>query len=147
MKKIIMTILATLLLSVVLVGCGNSEETDLNKALGAKEMTVTPTKVTREKAATDRKRILKIEVKVKNNTEKPIGIGAGNFALKDADGKEYDIYGMKTDSLGQEVAAGKTITGNIYFEIPASLEKGWMNYAFQMDQEPVAEWLLSFPGK
>ncbi|EUJ18727.1 hypothetical protein PGRAN_15367 [Listeria grandensis FSL F6-0971] len=146
MKKIIKIILVALLMSIALTGC-NKEESDLNKALGTKEMTVTPTKITREKAASDRKSIVKVEVKVENNTTKAIGIGAGNFTLKDEDNKVYEIYGMKADSLGQEVKAKEETTGYIYFEIPASLEKAWMSYTFQLGQEPVAEWLLPFPSK
>ncbi|AQY51822.1 lipoprotein [Listeria weihenstephanensis FSL R9-0317] len=148
MKKTIMAILVTLLIVTTLVGCnGKKEDTDLNKALGNKEVTVTPTKVTREKATSDRKEILKVVVKVKNNAKKPMGIGAGNFTLKDDNGKNYEMYGLKTDSLGQELAAGGTVSGNVYFEIPADLEKGWMDYAVSIGQEPAAEWLLSFPEK
>ncbi|MBC2170636.1 DUF4352 domain-containing protein [Listeria booriae] len=145
MKKILITLFATLLITTTLAGCGNTESSDLNKALGTKAITVTPTKVTREKAASDRKVILKVQVKVKNNSKNSMGIGSGNFQLKDDNGKAYDIYGMKSDNLGQEVMPGESIKGNIYFEIPADLEKGWMNYSVYLDQEPAAEWLLVFP--
>lgn len=145
MKKIFLTLFATLLVAVSLTGCGNNTNSDLNKALGTKAITITPTKVTREKAVSDRKAILQVQVKVKNNTKKAVGIGAGNFQLKDDDGHAYEMYGMKSDSLGQEVKPGDTVKGNIYFEVPASLTKGWMNYAVSLGQEPVAEWLLVFP--
>ncbi|MBC1212070.1 DUF4352 domain-containing protein [Listeria booriae] len=148
MKKTLIAIFASLVLITALAGCGTKQDdTDLNKALGNKEITVTPTKVTREKATSDRKAILKVVVQVKNNSKKAIGIGAGNFNLKDDDGKNYDNYGLKADSLGQELEAGKTVTGNIYYEIPADLEKGWMDYAASLGQEPAAEWLLAFPKK
>ncbi|MBC1332629.1 DUF4352 domain-containing protein [Listeria booriae] len=146
MKKILTAISIATLLGLALAGCGK-EDTDINKALGSEEMTVTPTKVTREKAATDRKNILKIAVKVKNNSKTEIGIGAGNFRIKDDNRKVYDSYGMKKDSLGQVVAPGETITGNIYFEVPAILEKVWLEYDVSMDREPAAEWLLAFPTK
>lgn len=146
MKKILTAISVAVLLTLTLAACGK-EDTDINKALGSEEMTVTPTKITREKAATDRKTILKITVKVKNNAKTEIGIGAGNFRIKDDNRKVYDSYGMKEDSLGQVVAPGETITGNIYFETPAILEKGWLEYDVSMDREPAAEWLLAFPTK
>ncbi|MBC1797588.1 DUF4352 domain-containing protein [Listeria booriae] len=146
MKKILTAISIATLLGLALAGCGK-EDTDINKALGSEEMTVTPTKITREKAATDRKNILKIAVKVKNNSKTEIGIGAGNFRIKDDNRKVYDSYGMKKDSLGQVVAPGETITGNIYFEVPAILEKVWLEYDVSMDREPAAEWLLAFPTK
>ncbi|MBC2100059.1 DUF4352 domain-containing protein [Listeria booriae] len=146
MKKILTAISIAALFGLALAGCGK-EDTDINKALGSEEMTVTPTKVTREKAATDRKNILKIAVKVKNNSKTEIGIGAGNFRIKDDNRKVYDSYGMKKDSLGQVVAPGETITGNIYFEVPAILEKVWLEYDVSMDREPAAEWLLAFPTK
>ncbi|WP_171002403.1 DUF4352 domain-containing protein [Listeria newyorkensis] len=146
MKKILTAISVAVLLTLILAACGK-EDTDLNKALGSEEMTVTPAKITREKAATDRKTILKITVKVKNNSKTEIGIGAGNFRIKDDNRKVYDSYGMKEDSLGQVVAPGETITGNIYFETPAILEKGWLEYDVSMDREPAAEWLLAFPTK
>ncbi|MBC2178379.1 DUF4352 domain-containing protein [Listeria booriae] len=147
MKKKITLLCTTILLSISLVACSKSEETDLNQALGSKEITVTPTQITREKTASNRKNILKVEVKVKNNTAKSVGIGAGNFTLKDDNDRNYEIYGMKEDSLGQEVEANQTINGNIYFEIPKELEKGWLSYTFQINQEPSAEWLLAFPNK
>ncbi|MBC2265012.1 DUF4352 domain-containing protein [Listeria booriae] len=146
MKKILTAISIAALFGLALAGCGK-EDTDINKALGSEEMTVTPTKITREKAATDRKNILKIAVKVKNNSKTEIGIGAGNFRIKDDNRKVYDSYGMKKDSLGQVVAPGETITGNIYFEVLAILEKVWLEYDVSMDREPAAEWLLAFPTK
>ncbi|MBC2161873.1 DUF4352 domain-containing protein [Listeria booriae] len=149
MKKIIIALLTTVLITTTLTACGgsNTQDTDLNKALGTKEITVTPTKVTREKAISDRKTVLKIEVTVKNNDKKAIGIGAGNFNLKDDDGKVYDNYGLKSDSLGQELEAGKAVTGNIYFEIPEDLDKGWLDYSVSLGQNPASEWLIAFPKK
>ncbi|MBC2390338.1 DUF4352 domain-containing protein [Listeria booriae] len=145
MKKILMAILATLLITTTLAGCGNSESSDLNKSFGTKAITITPTDVTREKAASDRKIILRVKVKVKNHSKKAMGIGAGNFQLKDDNGKTYDIYGMKSNSLGQEIMPGESIKGNVYFEVPADLERGWVDYSVFLNEEPAAEWLLTFP--
>ncbi|AQY51833.1 hypothetical protein PWEIH_03376 [Listeria weihenstephanensis FSL R9-0317] len=147
MNKLVALISVIVIASMIaLGGCGKaSASSDINRELGTKDLKIKPIKITREKAVSDRKVILKVEVAVKNKSKAAQGIGAGNFSLKDPNHTNYRMYGMKEDSLGHTIAPGQEMNGNIYFEIPVDLEEGWMSYTPEPGHDKAAEWLIVFP--
>lgn len=58
---------------------------------------------------------VRVQFKVKNNTQQTTGIGAGNFHIR-VGKKDYQM--TSGDNFGQEIAKGKTITGKGYYKIP-----------------------------
>ncbi|WP_430534775.1 DUF4352 domain-containing protein [Listeria rocourtiae] len=68
---------------------------------------------------------IRVQFKVKNNTNQTTGIGAGNFHIK-VGKKDYQM--TSGDNFGQEIAKDEVITGNGYYKIPKEQKETLLIY-------------------
>ncbi|MBA3927928.1 DUF4352 domain-containing protein [Listeria rustica] len=94
------------------------------------------------------KNIVQITMSFKNETDSKYGIGGNDFIFKSGD----KTYQVKTDAnnIGTEIAADKTVSGAINFELPKDVKSGEFSYqpvTFGKDKPKVlATWKISIPN-
>lgn len=137
MKKIIFLtfIAATTFIS---VGCSNTTKDlgDLNETRKIENLSITPKKITSEPAK-GKNNSVTISFSVQNNGSEMIGVGAGDFYIKDSKGKEISIDGTQ-GNFGQEIQAKESIDGKAYFIVPNSSSK--ITVIYKPNQNVEAEW-------
>lgn len=69
------------------------------------------------------KKIAKLNMKFKNDSDSVFGIGGGDFVLKN-EKKTYQVD-PASNNIGTEIQKGKTASGALYFEIPKEKQKEW----------------------
>ncbi|WP_163655323.1 DUF4352 domain-containing protein [Listeria sp. PSOL-1] len=153
MKKF--PLLFMLLAAIMLVtACGQNEkadkkttETNHTKSVNGVEMKVEKLKLTEDGAT--KNHLLQIAMKFKNNNKTNFGIGAGDFKLKDADGKELKLK-TEAPNFGDEIKSDKELTGNAYFIVPKTIKTAKLIYqpvttVKSKKKETEVSWNLTLP--
>lgn len=79
-----------------------------------------------------------VTMDIKNNSATTQDIGSIDFSLKAGD-KTYDID-PDSNAFGQPVKAGTTLSGDVTFVVPESVEQGTLQY--KPAKESLAEWKI-----
>ncbi|RDX00847.1 DUF4352 domain-containing protein [Listeria kieliensis] len=92
------------------------------------------------------KRIAKLNMSFKNDSDSSFGIGGGDFVLKN-EKKTYQVD-PASNNIGTEIQKGKTASGALYFEIPKVTQKEWTLEYKPVDpnkkqKEVLASWKIS----
>ncbi|KGL39095.1 hypothetical protein BMT55_00905 [Listeria newyorkensis] len=147
----------TILTATTLVACGNpdtstdktpkTEETAKDKVSTTKtvdniDMKIANLKLT--ESGDGKQDILQIEMNIQNNSTTPFAIGGGDFKLKTAKDKTIKVD-PQASNFGDEIAAGKTLTGKAYFNLPKDTEKATLVY--QPKDKAEAQWEVTIPEK
>lgn len=143
MKKIIISILAVALL--LTTGCSiKKNQGDLGEKRVANTFEITPKKIS-SSALEGENQLITIDIEITNNDKGPLGIGAGDFFIRDEKGKETNIYGQR-ENFGEELGKGKTLTGKAYFKV--STDYSTFSLIYQPYQTIDAQWdNLQVPSK
>ncbi|MBC1273816.1 DUF4352 domain-containing protein [Listeria booriae] len=118
----------SLVLAVTVIGCGTPKANDVGKTRTANNLEITVQEIELKDANQNDKQIAKIEFSVKNVGKEESGAGAGDFIIETRDGKKHQVYGMNENNFGDAIAAGKTLTGAGYYEIPANQKSFTIHY-------------------
>lgn len=120
------------------IGCGNKMKDvgDLGETRKVGSLSITPKKVSSEPGSGENK-ILAISFSVKNEGGEVLGIGAGDFYIKDSKGKEHSIDGKQVN-FGQDIKEKETIKGKAYFIVPDTYST--ITLIYKPDKVVEAEW-------
>lgn len=117
MKKVIISILAISVLFIA--GCSTKAyKGDLNEKRTANTFEITPKELLSSPLGGDNQ-LVTIEIEVTNKDKGPLGIGAGDFFIRDEKGNKTKIYGQR-ENFGEVIEKGKSIKGKAYFKVPNS---------------------------
>lgn len=135
-KKIVFTLIVCMCLSFVLGACGNvktekkiaKKETDtkvikpnkkqsyhLNQEIDFLGLHVTFVKTTMVQDEKGKKDVLKVDMKVKNNSTAKRSFTSINMKITDKDHKKLRIY--PGENIGEKIKPSKTVTGSAYFRV------------------------------
>ncbi|MBC2149684.1 DUF4352 domain-containing protein [Listeria booriae] len=148
----------TILTAITLVACGNSDTTtddNTTKSTETAKNNVSTTKTVNNidmkignlkltESGDGKQDILQVEMNIQNNSNTPFAIGGGDFKLKTAKDKTIKVD-PKASNFGDEIAAGKTLTGKVYFNLPKDMEK--VTLVYQPRDKSEAEWEVTLPEK
>ncbi|EUJ38245.1 hypothetical protein PWEIH_09618 [Listeria weihenstephanensis FSL R9-0317] len=94
------------------------------------------------------KNIVQITMSFKNETDSKYGVGGNDFIFKSGD-KTYQVK-ADANNIGTEIAADKTVSGAINFELPKDVKSGEFSYqpvTFGKEKPKVlATWKISIPN-
>ncbi len=137
MKKI-MFLTCVVALTFIAFGCSSQTNSkgDLGETRKIDTLSITPGKVT-SKPAKGKNELITINISIENKGGDVIGVGAGDFYIKDSKGKEISIDG-KHENFGQEIKSKEKINGKAYFLVTDSHSKFTLLY--KPNQTVEAEW-------
>ncbi|MEB7428026.1 DUF4352 domain-containing protein [Enterococcus faecalis] len=87
--------------------------------------------------------ILTIELLIKNTDSVENGAGAYDFVLKSG-GKELSPY-SEANNFGDNIAAGKEMTGKVSFEVPKNSKE--LELVYKVSDKKLASWKLNLQGE
>lgn len=93
-----------------------------------------------EKNGKKTKTLLTFSVKGTNITPFPKGLGATDFSLKTKEGKKVPIS-ENMSAFGDEILTGKSLSGEVYFEVPNKAVGGTLQY--KLKNKVISEWKLA----
>lgn len=141
-----------------LTACGNAAESektettaktqnDVKKVVETPELDLQVVSVKSGYAESNdkNKQMLIVEMNIKNTTKQESGAGAADFVVKADNGKTYKVYGLEAKNFGDVIAAGKTLTGKGYYEIPKDTKA--VTFYYEPAGKRQAEWHLDVPAK
>ncbi|MBC1457837.1 DUF4352 domain-containing protein [Listeria newyorkensis] len=138
----------SLTLAMTVVGCGKTVSDDIGKTRTANDLEITVTNVEMKDSNNDKKQMAQIDFSIKNIGKEESGAGAGDFVIETEDGKKHQVYGLNANNFGDAIAAGKTLKGSGFYEIPANQKE------FTVLYQPVSEettekieWTITVPSK
>lgn len=135
MKKVIISILAISVLFIA--GCSTkADKGDLNEKRTANTFEITPKELLSSPLGEDNQ-LVTIEIEVTNKDKGPLGIGAGDFFIRDEKGNKTKIYGQR-ENFGEVIEKGKSIKGKAYFKVPNSYST--FTLVYQPYETMDAEW-------
>ncbi|PLS37027.1 hypothetical protein CYV26_00825 [Carnobacterium maltaromaticum] len=151
MKKISLSVIIALLF---LGGCG-ALTTETKKDLENQSKTINEFKTkfiqnikmkltmieANQSGLDEKKKIVAISMDFKNEDAQAVGIGGGDFILKEND-KKYEVI-SDANNIGQEIEVGKKSTGMLYFEVPEEAQKAELIYT--PGDEVLAKWEIELP--
>lgn len=151
-------IISACFLAIGLTACGNTEDTpktetatklqnDIKKTVETPELDlqVVSVKSGYAESSDKQKQMLIVEMNIKNTSKQESGAGAADFVVKADNGKTYKVYGLEAKNFGDVIAAGKTLTGKGYYEIPKDTKA--VTFYYEPAGKRQAEWHLNVPAK
>lgn len=135
MKKVIISIFAIGFLFIA--GCSTKAyKGDLNEKRTANTFEITPVELSSSPLDGDNQ-LLTIKIEVTNTDKGPLGIGAGDFFIRDKEGNETKIYGQR-ENFGEVIEKGKSIKDKAHFKVPNSYST--FTLVYQPYKTTDAEW-------
>lgn len=135
MKKIIISIFAISFFFIV--GCSTKEaKSDFNETRIANTFEITLKELSSSPLGKDNQ-LLTLEIEITNKDKGPLGIGAGDFFIRDEKGNKTKIYGQR-ENFGEVIEKGKSIKGKAYFKVPNSYST--FTLVYQPYETMDAEW-------
>ncbi|PER85913.1 hypothetical protein, partial [Bacillus cereus] len=124
MKKVTNKMMSALCMTSILfsVGCTGTQETKKEsveqkgsdkqkvadteigkeKVIQDKKMKITAAKMIKDETVGEQEELIQVKFDIKNEGKEDFGIGAGDFLLKDKEGKTYTMYGRE-DNFGNVI--------------------------------------------
>ncbi|MBC1475344.1 DUF4352 domain-containing protein [Listeria grandensis] len=149
-KKSLLTLFTvSLAVVMILAGCGNAAVSDdIGKTRTVNDLEITVTNVEMKDSNNNDKQMARIDFSVKNVGKEESGAGAGDFAIQTKDGKKHQVYGLNANNFGDAIAAGKTLKGSGYYEIPADQKEFTILYEPNIDEvTEKIKWTITVPSK
>ncbi|MBC1359567.1 DUF4352 domain-containing protein [Listeria booriae] len=155
MKKLSL-LLSAVALTIGLVACGTPDtssntiekpKNEIGKTVETADLDIQVVSTKSGYAESDDKdkKMFIVDMKIKNTSKEESGAGAADFEVKADNGKTYKVYGLEAKNFGTAIAAGKTIEGKGYYEIPEATKKVTFYYAPTGKKQ--AQWQLTVPAK
>ncbi|EUJ26352.1 DUF4352 domain-containing protein [Listeria cornellensis] len=148
-KSWIALFILSLTLVAVVAACGTTAgANDIGKTRTANDLEITVTHVETLNSKNDKTQLAKIDFEILNVGSDEAGAGAGDFVVKTENGKKHSVDGMHANNFGDAIAAGKTLRGSGYYEVPAGKQDVTVIYqpaTGKADQE--ATWTITLPEK
>lgn len=107
----------------------------------SKGLSVKINKVTKNKQGNNE--YITIHYEIKNNTNKSVDIGAGDFEIVNQDKKMQEMFGL-LENFGGEVKSGKTLEGDGNYTWNFSSDKGSIKYAPKAKKDNKSEQVASW---
>lgn len=106
----------------------------------SKGLSVKINKATKNKQ--DNNEYITIHYEIKNNTDKSVGIGAGDFEVVNED-KKQEMFGL-LENFGGEIKPGETLEGDGSYTWDFSSDNGSIKYAPKLSNEDKVEQITSW---
>lgn len=138
----------SLILVMTVVGCGKAVSDDIGKTRTANDLEITLVNVEMKDSNDNEKQTAQIDFSIKNTGKEESGAGAGDFVIETKDGKKHHVNGLNANNFGDAIAAGKTLKGSGFYEIPANQKEFTVLYE-PISQEPMEKiaWTITVPTK
>lgn len=138
----------SLALAMTVVGCGKAVSDDIGKTRTANDLEITLVNVEMKDSNNNKKQTAQIDFSVKNTGKEESGAGAGDFVIETKDGKKHQVNGLNANNFGDAIAAGKTLNGSGFYEIPADQKEFTVLYE-PVSEEPMEKiaWTITVPSK
>ncbi|CAM4104550.1 DUF4352 domain-containing protein [Listeria booriae] len=117
------------------------------KTINDMAMKITSDDIVKDDTLKKDQSLLAVHFDIKNNGKVDNGVGAGDFYVKDANGKKYLMTGHE-DNFGDVIKPGKELKGIGYYAIPKDAKNLTMVYDKAVDtskNEKTLEWYIGTP--
>ncbi|KGL37335.1 DUF4352 domain-containing protein [Listeria sp. SHR_NRA_18] len=144
----LMVFLLSIVVAVAISGCGKTASDDVGKTRVANNLEMTLEGTQLKISNDDKKQMLQLDFSVKNTGKEKAGAGAGDFKIQTKDGKKHAMYGLNANNFGDEIAAGKTLKGSGFYEIPADQKEVTVLYEpYSQEATDHVKWTVTVPDK
>ncbi|MBC1474819.1 DUF4352 domain-containing protein [Listeria grandensis] len=148
-KKIWLALFLLSLVSILAMsGCGKTASDDIGKTRVANNLEITLADIQLKISNNDKKQMIQLDFAVKNTGKEEAGAGAGDFVIQTKDGKKHAMYGLNAKNFGDEIAAGKTLKGPGFYEIPVDQKEVTVLYEpYSQETTENVKWTVTIPTK